>query len=214
MHTQRVNIFNKAYSNHIIFGITYYFQLQFFPSQNGLLYQNLTYQTCLKTSGTYGFQFFYIIYKTAAGSTHGISRTKYYRISQFISNRQCLIYTVCYFTSRHFNTEAIHSIFKFDTVFPSFNSIYLNTDNFYIILVQNTCFCKFRTKIQSRLTSQVWQNSIRTLFSNNLLQAFYIQGLYIGYICDSRVCHDRCRIGIHQHNLIPQLTQCFTRLSS
>ena len=42
MHAKRVNIFNEAYGNHVILCITDDFQLQLFPSENGLFDQNLS----------------------------------------------------------------------------------------------------------------------------------------------------------------------------
>ena len=50
MHAKRVNIFNEAYGNHVILCITDDFQLQLFPSKNGLFYQNLTHEARLQTS--------------------------------------------------------------------------------------------------------------------------------------------------------------------
>ena len=52
MHTQRVDILNKTYRNHVVIFIADNFQFQFFPSKNGLFYKNLAHKTGLKTSGT------------------------------------------------------------------------------------------------------------------------------------------------------------------
>ena len=53
MHTQRVDILNKTYRNHVVIFIADNFQFQFFPSKNGLFYKNLAHKTGLKTSGTH-----------------------------------------------------------------------------------------------------------------------------------------------------------------
>ena len=50
MNAHWVNVFNKAYGNHISFCIADNFQLQLFPSKNGLFYQNLTHEARLQTS--------------------------------------------------------------------------------------------------------------------------------------------------------------------
>ena len=50
MHAKRVNIFNEAYGNHVILCITDDFQLQLFPSENGLFDQNLSHKTRLQTA--------------------------------------------------------------------------------------------------------------------------------------------------------------------
>ena len=140
MYTQWIDIFNETYSDHIVVFVTDNFQFQFFPAENGFFYQNLSYQAGLKTSGTYGFQFLFIINKTAAGAAHGIGRTKNDRVSEFICNSQCLIYTVSNFTPCHFNAKFIHCFFEFNTVFSSFDGVYLYADYFDIIFIQNACF--------------------------------------------------------------------------
>ena len=149
VNAQRVNIFNEADGDHVVLGVTDNFQLQFFPSQNGFFYQNLSHQTGLQTSGTYGLQFFYIINQAAAGTAHGVSRTQNNRITQFVRNGKGFIHTVSHFTSCHLNTQTVHGVLKLNTVFATLNGIYLNTDYFYVIFIQNTFFCQLRTEIQS-----------------------------------------------------------------
>ena len=55
MHTKGIDIFNKAYGNHIAFGITHNLQFQLFPAENRFLYQNLTNEGSLQTACAYGF---------------------------------------------------------------------------------------------------------------------------------------------------------------
>ena len=47
MHTKGVDIFNKAYGNHIAFGITHNLQFQLFPAEYGFFYKHLSDKTCL-----------------------------------------------------------------------------------------------------------------------------------------------------------------------
>ena len=54
VNAQRVDIFDKAYGNHIVFGVADNFQLELFPAENGLLHQHLTHKACLKASRAYG----------------------------------------------------------------------------------------------------------------------------------------------------------------
>ena len=81
MYSKWIDILNKAYCDHVAFTVTYYLKLKLFPSKDRLLNKNLTYKTCLKTSCTYNLKLFLVVYETAAGSTHCVSRTKYYRIT-------------------------------------------------------------------------------------------------------------------------------------
>ena len=86
MYTKRVDIFDKADSDHVVVCITDNFQLKLFPAENRFFYKNLSYKTCLKTSCTYCFQLFSVIHKAAACTTHCIGWTKNNRVSQFVCN--------------------------------------------------------------------------------------------------------------------------------
>ena len=140
MHAQWIDIFNKAYRDHIALCITNYLKLQLFPSENRLLYKHLSHKTCLQSSCTYSLQFFLIIDKSAAGTAHSISRTQYHRIAQLISNRKCFVYRIRNLASRHFHAKLIHRLLKLDAVFPTFDRIHLHTDNLYIIFIKNSFF--------------------------------------------------------------------------
>ena len=135
VYSERVNILDKADRDHISFCITHYFQFQFFPSENGFFDQYLTDKTCLKSTCADGFQFFYIIYKSAAGSSHRISRTKNDRITEFIRDLKGFFYRIRHFASCHLDAKFIHRLFEFDTVFSTLDRIHLNTDYFYIVFI-------------------------------------------------------------------------------
>ena len=214
MHTQRINILNKAYCNHVVVFITDNLQLQFFPAENGLFNKDLTYKAGLKTSGTNGLQFFLIVNQTAAGATHCVSRTKNHRIIQLIRNVKGFLHTIGNLTSRHLNTKLIHGMLKFNTVFTTLNGIHLYTDNLHIIFVQNTGLVQLRTQIKTGLSAKIRQKGIRTFLRNNLFKTFHIQRLNIRYIRCLRVRHNRCRVGIDQYNLVTQFFQCLAGLSA
>ena len=101
MHAKRVDIFNKAYGDDVIFAVPDYLQLQLFPTENRLLHQNLAYQTGLQTSGYYRFQLFYIVYKAAACAAHRVSRTENNRVAQLIRDSYRLIYGIGNFAAGH-----------------------------------------------------------------------------------------------------------------
>ena len=84
VNAKRINVFNEAHGDHVVFGVTNHFQFQFLPAKDGFLHKNLPHQTGLKTSCADSFQFFHIVNQAAAGAAHGICRTKDNRISQFI----------------------------------------------------------------------------------------------------------------------------------
>ena len=174
MNAHGINVFNKADGNHVVFRIPDYLQLQFFPAQHRFLYQHLSYQAGLQTAGAYRFQLFFIVYQPAAGTAHGVGRTKHYRVAQTISNFQCFFHAVCHFAAGHFDAQLSHRVFKSDTVFTPFDGIYLHTDHFDIVFVQNTGFIQLCAQVQTGLAAQVGQQSVRAFLGDDLFQPFHV----------------------------------------
>ena len=54
MYAKRIDIFDKADGNHVIFFVTDNFQLQLLPAQDGFFYKNLSHKARLKAAGAYG----------------------------------------------------------------------------------------------------------------------------------------------------------------
>ncbi len=50
MYAEGIDVFNEADGDHVVFTVSYNFQLQFFPAENGFFHENLTYHTGLKAS--------------------------------------------------------------------------------------------------------------------------------------------------------------------
>ena len=214
MDTKRVNVFDKANGNHIVVCVADNLKLELFPAENRFLYENLTYEAGLQTSCADGFEFFAVVDKSAAGSSHGVGRAKNNRVTQFICNSESIFYTVCNLAASHFNSQGIHRLFKLNTVLSALNGIYLNTDYLYVIFVKNAGFVQLCTEIQSRLTAKIWQKGVRTFFGNNLFQSFYIERFNVSDISGFRVCHDRGRIGIDQNDFVAQFAKCLAGLGT
>ena len=101
MYAHRIYVLDETYGDHLAFFITHYFQFQLFPAGYTLFYQHLSYRRCLQTTCADRLQLFFVIYQTAAGTTHGVCRTQYHRIAQLICDLQRFIHTVGNLTACH-----------------------------------------------------------------------------------------------------------------
>ena len=72
---------------------------------------------------------------------------------------------------------------------------------------ENSRFVKRQAYVQARLTTEGRQYRIGLLNGKDLLDDFDGDGLDVGAVRHLRVGHDRRRIGVDQHNLIPLLAQ-------
>ncbi len=139
MHTHRVNIFNEADGNHLVFAVADNFQFQLFPTKYRFLDQNLANQAGADATADHCFQFIHIVNESAASAAHGIGRTDYHRITQLLRNLNGLLYRIGRFRARHINAQLIHGVLKFNAVFALFNCLDLDSNDLHIIFVQDTC---------------------------------------------------------------------------
>ena len=214
VHAHRIDVFDKADRDHVVVCIPDDFQLQLFPAKDGLLYQDLSHQGRLKTPCTDLFQLFHVVYQAASGAAHGICGTQDYRIAQLVGDGQCFINGIGDFAPGHFDPEALHGMLEFDPVFTAFDRIYLDADDLYIVLFQYTFFGKLRTKIKTRLSSEIGKKSVWSFFRNDLLHAFRIQRFNISNVSNFRIRHDRRRIGIDKYDFIAEISERFARLGA
>ena len=140
MYAEGIDVFNEADGDHVVFTVSYNFQLQFFPAENGFFHENLTYHTGLKASCTDGFELVHIVNKSAACAAHGIGGTENDRITQAVGDCKRFFHTVGNFTAGHFNAKLVHGFFEFNTIFAAFDGIYLDADYFNVVFFQNAGF--------------------------------------------------------------------------
>ena len=205
VYTHGINVFDEADGDHIVVRVTYHFKLQLFPAEDGFLYQNLSYQAGLKTSGADGFQFVHIVNQAAARAAHGIGGTKHHRISQTVRDGQSFFHAVGNLTPGHFDSQRVHRILEFDPVLAPFDGVHLNADNLHIVFIQHACLAQLRAEVQAGLPAQVGKQGVGTLLGDDLFEALHIQRLNVGNIGGFRVGHDGGRVGIDQHDLIAEL---------
>ena len=212
MHAHGVDVLDEADGNHVAGAVADNLQLQLFPSEDGLFYENLMHKACLKASCADGLQLILIINKAAAGTTHGIGGSQNDGISQLVGNGERFFHRVGNLAAGHFNTKLIHGLLELDAIFAAFDGVNLNTDYLDIVLVQHTGLIEFCAEIQSGLSAQVRQQGVGTLFADDLLKTVHIEGLNVGNIRHLRICHDGGRVGIYQNDLISETAKRFARL--
>ena len=202
MYSHGIDVFNKTYRNLLPLCVTDNFYFQFFPADDRFFDEDLVYHRSGDASGGNLPKFFFVIDNSSSGSAHGIGRTDNTGISQFSGDLYSLFHGIGRGAFCHFDPQLVHSIFKLNTVLTPADSVYLDTDDFYMIFIQHPCMIQLLTEIQSRLSSQVREKSIRPFLCDDLCETVYIQRLDVSYISGRRIRHNSGRIGIYQHDLI------------
>ena len=207
MYTYRVDIFHITYGNTVACGITHYLVLNFLPSGNAAFHKDLTYTGKAKAIFQNFNEFCLIVGNTAAASAQCIRRTKHNRISDGIGKCYTIFNCLNDQRSCHRLTDFFHGIFKCLTVLCLLNGKRSGSDQTHIVLFQKSSLFQFHSKIQSGLSTQRRQHTVRFFFQDQLFYHLNGQRLYINFIRNILVRHDGCRVGVQQYNFNPLFFQ-------
>jgi len=214
MDAHGVYILNETNGDHLVFGVADHLEFQLLPPQHRLLDKYLVDETDRKTPACHHAEFLHIIDHTTADAPHGIGWAHHHRVTQSGSHLLGILHRIDGRAASHLNTQGIHHLLKGNPVLPLLDGVGVHTDYLHTILFKDSLFIKQQRKVQRRLSAQVGQQRIRPFLADDLFQGILIQRLDIGDVGHLRVGHDGGRIGVDQHDLIPQGTERFARLRS
>ncbi len=147
MYTDRIDVFDKAHRNHLIFTITHNLKLEFFPAEHGFFYQNLPDHTRSNTATGDHSKFVNVVNQAAACAAHGIRRTNNHRIPKLLRNLFCFFHTICGPALRHLNAQAVHCLLKLNTVLTALNRVELNPDDLDAVFFEYARLIQFKAQI-------------------------------------------------------------------
>ena len=133
MYTNRIQVFHITNGDAVACTVTHYFVLDFFPSGDTSLYQNLAYTGKTQTIFQDLDQFRFVVSDTAAASAQGICRTKNHRITDRVGKCNTVFYGCNNQGCRNRLTNLFHRIFEFLTVFCFFDGLGSRTDQSYVM---------------------------------------------------------------------------------
>ena len=201
VNADRVNVFHITYGDAVSCTVAHYFILDFFPSGDAALYQNLANTGETQTVGKNLDQLLLIISDTAAASAQSVSRTKYNRIADLIGEFNTGLHIMYHQRCRYRLTDFFHRILEFLTVLCFLDRLRGGSDQADIVLTQESAFFQFHRQVQSRLSSQSRKYAVRLFLDDQLLHNLYGQRLNVNTVCDILVRHNGRRIGVQKHNL-------------
>ncbi len=207
MNPDGVDVLNKADRDHLVLGIAHHFQFELFPAQHRFLDQDLPDQAGRDAARGDDAQFLDVVDQAAARSAHRISRPDHHRVAERLGDLFGVFDRIGRLAARHLDAETVHGFLKRDAVFAALDGIDLDADNLDAVFGQNTGFMQLRAKIEGRLAAQVRQQGIWPFLGDNLSQALAVEWFDVGGVGNTRIGHDRRRVGIDQHDLVAQGAQ-------
>ena len=180
VYTQRIEIFHVAYGDAIVISVAYHLVLDFFPAFERFFDKHLRGkgQSFLRQSP----QFFGIIAKSATKASQGVCRTHYDRITQFGSHIQSLRHTVGGTAAYGLDTYLVQALDKKLTILGVNDSLHRCAEHLYAVALEDAVTVQLDATIQRRLPAEGQQDTVGTLFLNNLGHKIWRHGQEVDFV--------------------------------
>ncbi len=174
MDAHGIHILDEADRDHLVFRVADHFQLQFFPTQYRFFNQHLVDHAHRQPATGHGSQLLHIVYQSAAGAAHRVSRTDHYGIAQPGRYLLRIFNRIDRRAFRHFYPQTVHGPLKGNAVLPPFNGVDIYADHLDAILIQHPAFGQLQGQVQRRLSTKIRQQRIRTFLPDNFRKRILI----------------------------------------
>ncbi len=209
-----VHVFDEADGDHLVLGIADDFQLKLLPAQHRFLDQYLVDQAGGKPAVGDDSELFGVTDQAAAGAAHGVGGPDHHGVSQFGCHALGVLNAGDGLAGRHVDAEPVHGFLEGDAVLPALDGFHVDADHLDAVAVEHAGAVQLRGEVQPRLTAQVRQQGIRPLGGDDLRQNVQVERLDVGGVRHAGVGHDGGRVGVDQHDLVPECPQSLAGLRS
>ena len=215
VHPHRIEVFDRADDHHVVGGVAHHLQLEFLPTEQGLLNQDLIHRAGVQAAQADRPELLGVVSDAAAAAPQGEGRANDPRIAaDLIPDSLGLLQGRRDAGGADTHPNATHGLFAQVPVFRLFNRLEVGADQLHPVLLQGAVLGEGHRQVQGGLSAHGRQQGVRTLLLDH--PAHHIRGerFDISAIRHVRIGHDRGGIAVHQHHLKTLGPQGFTRLGS
>src|SRR5688500_10314826 len=166
MHAHRIEVLDRADDHDVVRQVAHHLQLKFFPAEDRLFNQHFVNWRRSEPTANYFFKLFRIVGSAATGSTERKRWPDDGRIISLLNDLFCFIKRLCETAARHLEPRFVHGLLKQQTILSDFDRVAFRADHFDAILTKHACILKRDREIERRLSTDCWQEGIRTFASN------------------------------------------------
>ena len=208
MDSHWVEVFNRANDDAVIRVVAHNFHFVFFPTEEALFNEDLGGWGKIETARNDCFKFFLVVSDPTTGSTEGERRTNDKRHHpDLFRDLLRLLHRVRHSRDGEVKADLNHRVFETLTIFALIDGVSIGADHADPILIEGSGIEKLDGDVQRSLTSEGRQERIGPFFDDDSLNRLRSDRLDIGPLRKLRVGHNRCRIGIHENDLVTFLAQ-------
>ncbi len=199
--THGVDVLHVTYHDTCIVGIPHDLVLELLPAQYAFLDKHLADTAASKSPFSYFQKLLTGMGYTSTGTSQGIGRPYDKRQSQLINEPFCFCQCGHCLAAWHLFTDTLHGLLEEFTVLSVLNGLERRAQQFYAELLEDAHLSKLAGDIKAGLATYACNDTIGSLFFNDLSHGPGVKRFYIDSICHFRICHNGGRVGVDEHHL-------------
>ena len=207
VHAHRVDVLHVADRDAVARAVPHDLVLDFLPARDAALHQHLAHPGKPQAVLQDFLQLQLVVGDAPAGTAQGVGGPQHHRIADGLRELDALLHGLYHLGGRTGLPDALHQILELLTSLRIADGGSSGAQKGHAVGCQKTGFLQFHPQVQPRLAPQGWQDAVRLLFFDDLLQGFYRQGLDVDLVRDVPVRHDGGGVGVHQDDLHALLLQ-------
>ena len=210
MDAEWVEVFHGSHRETVVVGITNHLKFYFLPTLQRLFHKNLR----SKSESTLSdfLEFLLVGTDTRTESSKCVSRTNHDRETNAVCCCQRILHRFHSLRDWSLQLCLIESLHKAVSVFCVHDSFHRCTQDFYTIFSKCAILIQFRSTIQSGLSTESQEDSIRTLLLDDFSDEIRSDGLEIDFVSDTFRSLNSGNVRIDKHWAHTFLSQSLQRL--
>ncbi|CAB4622900.1 unannotated protein [freshwater metagenome] len=200
MDTHRVDVLYRADNNRVIGRVAHQFEFVFLPTEYRLFKQNLACRTFVKSVLDHSAQFCLVMGEAGTETSHRERRSNHHGIAGPGNKCERSVNRVHDNALCDISTTLDHQVLENLPVFTTLNRLEFGSNQFDVVLRQDSLFVKCHCGVQRGLTTERRQNRIRSFLGDDRFDCRRRDRLNVRRIREIGIGHDGRRIRIDEND--------------
>ncbi len=219
MHTDRVDVLDRADDHDVVATVAHQLELVFLPSEDRLLDQDVRGRRCGQTASGDTFEILLVVCHSGAEATHRERRANHDGVTELGHGRANLVHRVADGRAGGFAAALRDDVLEFLPVLAALDGVEVGADEFDVVLVEDSLLGQRNRGVECGLTAECREHridggAVRGLGREDLLDEFGGDRLDVGRVGELRVGHDRGGVRVDERDPQAFLAQHTAGLSA
>ena len=214
MDAHRIKVLNRTHDGDIVIGVPKKLELEFFPTQEGLVDHDLVDGTQMKSACQLLLKGIFVVHHSCTSSAQRVGRPDAQWVPKLLGDFFPLQETLGRGLRRHGDVNLPHKLTECLAVLRDFNGLGVDPNHAHSMFFPNPHLLALDGEVQSRLPPHGGQHRINVMLLEDFDNRLWLQGLQVHVVGHHRIGHDGRRIAVDERDFDALLPKASGSLAS